>query len=69
MNPTEQQVESAIAIVESCLKKISPKTLEATKCTIVLDYPQGIVDQVQAHYCGLVTVVPTVYWSQRSSEI
>ena len=60
MNPTEQQVEDAIAIVESCLKKISPKTLEDAECTIVLHYPQEIIDLVQAHYCGLVTVVSSV---------
>jgi|GEM_PF-3763561 len=61
MDPTEQQqVESAIAIVESCLKKISPQSLAATECTIVLDYPQEIVDQVQTHFGGLVTVVSSV---------
>lgn len=60
MDSTEQQVESAIAIVESCLKKINPKTLKSAECTIVLDYPQEIVDQVQAHFGGLVTVASSV---------
>lgn len=65
MNPTEQQqVEDAIAIVESCLKKISPQSLAATECTILLHYPQEIVDLVQAHYEGLVTVVSSVMRSE-----
>jgi len=60
MDSTEQQVERAIAIVESCLKKISPQSLAATECTIVLDYPQEIIDQVQARFGSLVTVVSSV---------
>jgi len=65
MDPTEQQqVESAIAIVESCLKKINPQSLAAAECTIVLHYPQEIIDQVQAHFGGLVTVVSSVMRSE-----
>ena len=60
MDSTEQQVEDAIAIVESCLKKISPRTLRSAECTIVLHYPQEIIDQVQIRFVGLVTVVSSV---------
>ena len=60
----QQQVEDAISLVESCLKKISPQALASTECTIVLHYPQEIVDLVQAHYEGLVTVVSSVMRSE-----
>jgi hypothetical protein len=46
----EEQVKTAIAIVDDMVSKLQQNGIGSSHYLVAIDYPQRIVDQVQAHY-------------------